>query len=155
MTGSSNKIFSYIPHSGRDKVRVADGSLSLVSGKGSICCTLFLSLSLVLHVPKISHNLLLISTITRDLNCSHFSFLHIVFSGSWIWGKWLVMVEYEMIHTFGRWFCSADWFKSQDTGHALQTDTTVGASHQLIQWHWRLGHPSFVVLGKLFLVLSS
>ncbi|GMP92340.1 hypothetical protein CsSME_00042602 [Camellia sinensis var. sinensis] len=49
MTGASSLFYSYSPCSGRDKVRVADGTLSSVSGKGSVHCSSLLSLSSVLH----------------------------------------------------------------------------------------------------------
>ncbi|GMP41060.1 hypothetical protein CsSME_00011283 [Camellia sinensis var. sinensis] len=39
MTGASSLFYSYSPCSGRDKVRVADGTLSSVSGKGSDLAT--------------------------------------------------------------------------------------------------------------------
>ena len=53
MTGASDMFTSYTPCSGKDKVRVADGSMAPIVGRGSIRCTKSLSLSPVLHVPKI------------------------------------------------------------------------------------------------------
>ncbi|XP_073116145.1 uncharacterized protein [Elaeis guineensis] len=52
MTGSFRDFVSYIPCSGRDKVRLADGSFTPISEKGSIKCTFKLPLSSVLHEPK-------------------------------------------------------------------------------------------------------
>jgi hypothetical protein len=45
MTGGSNLFTSYMPCSGKDKVRVADGSMAPIMGRGSIYCTKSLSLS--------------------------------------------------------------------------------------------------------------
>ena len=69
MTGASYLFTSYTPCSGKDKVRVADGSIIPITGRGSIRCTKTLSLSLVLHVPDFPINLLSVSSITKSLNC--------------------------------------------------------------------------------------
>lgn len=70
MTCFSHLFSSYSTCSGMDKVRVADGLLSSISWKCSIQCFLTMSLSLVLHVPNFSTNLLSVSSITKALNCS-------------------------------------------------------------------------------------
>ena len=84
MSPSSNIFSDYKPYSGPDKVRIADGTFSSVSGKGLIHATPSLPLTSVLHVPRFSHTLLSLSRITRDLNCSvtFFSF-SLCFSGSY------------------------------------------------------------------------
>lgn len=69
MTSHSNLYTSYNPCSGRQKVKIADGTLSSVAGKGCIPISKNLSLDYALHVPKLSCNLLSISKITKDLNC--------------------------------------------------------------------------------------
>jgi hypothetical protein len=65
MTGASNLFASYIPCSGKDKVRVADGSMVPITGHGSIWCTKTLSLSPFLHVPDFPINLLSVSSIIK------------------------------------------------------------------------------------------
>ncbi|GAV69859.1 UBN2_3 domain-containing protein [Cephalotus follicularis] len=52
MTGSPYLFSSYVPSSGKDKVRIADGSFSSISGKGSIQCTPNLKLPSILRVPS-------------------------------------------------------------------------------------------------------
>ena len=69
MTGASNLFTSYTPCSGKDKVRVADGSMVPITGRGSVRCTETLSLSPTLHVPDFPINLLSVSSITKSLNC--------------------------------------------------------------------------------------
>jgi len=69
MTGMSHLFSSYKPCSGRDKVRIADGSLSPVSGKGFVSVTLSMTLTFFLHVPNLVANLLSIAHITIELNC--------------------------------------------------------------------------------------
>ncbi|KAJ7976083.1 Retrovirus-related Pol polyprotein from transposon TNT 1-94 [Quillaja saponaria] len=73
MTSSSNLFFVYFPCFGKAKVRIADGSLSSVSGKGSVHRSSSMSLSSVLHGPNLSVNLLSVSRIIESLNC-HVSF---------------------------------------------------------------------------------
>jgi hypothetical protein len=79
MIGMSSLFSSYIPCSGREKVRIADGSLSLVSSKGSISSTPYMTLFSVLHVPDFAPNLLSITPITCELNCRVF-FILMIFS---------------------------------------------------------------------------
>ncbi|XP_028077565.1 uncharacterized protein LOC114279508 [Camellia sinensis] len=55
MSGSSDLFSAYKPSSGQDKVRVADGTVSSISGKGLVQVTSTIPLSSVLHVPKFSY----------------------------------------------------------------------------------------------------
>lgn len=75
----SSLFYSYHLCSGNDKVKMADGSLSTISGKGSGPVTPSMSLSFVLHVPDFATNILSIVRITHYLNCrvimnSHYCF---------------------------------------------------------------------------------
>ncbi|XP_058198383.1 uncharacterized protein LOC131313906 [Rhododendron vialii] len=58
MTGCSSVFDSYSTCSGKDKVRIADGSFSAISGKGSIRYSPSISLSSVLHIPNFATNLM-------------------------------------------------------------------------------------------------
>jgi hypothetical protein len=69
MIEMSPLLSSYNPCSGRDKVRIANGSLSPVSGKGSVSVAPSMTLASVLHVPNLAVNLLSIARITIELNC--------------------------------------------------------------------------------------
>jgi hypothetical protein len=68
MIGASNLFNTYSPCSDKEKVRVDNGSMAPIIGRGSIRCTKTLSLSPVLHVPKFLVNLLSVSSITKSLN---------------------------------------------------------------------------------------
>ena len=70
MTSQSNLFSSYIPCISPDKVKIIDGTFLPVSEKGLVHTTPSLSLSFVLQVLSFAANLLSISRITRDLNCS-------------------------------------------------------------------------------------
>jgi hypothetical protein len=63
MIGMSHLFSSYNPCSGGDKVRIADGSLSHVLGKGFVSVTPSMTLASVLHVPNLAANLLSIARI--------------------------------------------------------------------------------------------
>ncbi|XP_047050912.1 uncharacterized protein LOC124656163 [Lolium rigidum] len=52
MTCSPRRFLSYAPRSGKDRVRIADGSSAPIMGCGTVRCTSSLSLSPVLHVPN-------------------------------------------------------------------------------------------------------
>jgi hypothetical protein len=69
MTGSPKDFITYMPHSGKDRVCIANGSTTPIMGYGTINCTPSLPPSLVLHVPKIYVYLLSVSSITKTLNC--------------------------------------------------------------------------------------
>ena len=64
-------LFStYSPCAGNLKVKIADGTLSPVVGKGSIRISKSITLNPVLHVFNSSCNLLSISQLTKQSNCS-------------------------------------------------------------------------------------
>ncbi|KAH9716025.1 protein kinase domain-containing protein [Citrus sinensis] len=58
MTGCSKLFSFYSPCAGNQKIKIADGSLSAIAGKGSIVISNTLVLHDVLHVPNLSCNLL-------------------------------------------------------------------------------------------------
>ena len=68
MTGCHELFSTYNPCPGNLKIRIADGSLSSVAGKGNIKLS-NMTLFSVLHVPNLTCNLVSISKLTNDLNC--------------------------------------------------------------------------------------
>lgn len=69
MTGSRDLFSSFIPSSGHQRIKIADGSLSPVAEKGTVILSNLLRLDSVLFVPKLSCNLLSVRKLTRDHNC--------------------------------------------------------------------------------------
>ena len=69
MTGCPSLFSTYTPCAGNLKVKIADGSLATVVGKGSIILSRNLTLKSVLHVPSLTCDLPSISKLTHDLNC--------------------------------------------------------------------------------------
>ncbi|XP_059599280.1 retrovirus-related Pol polyprotein from transposon RE2 isoform X2 [Vitis vinifera] len=80
MTGDISVLHDCSPCHENYKVRIADGSLSTLTGIGRVIISETLTLNQVLLVPKLSCNLLSISKLTRDLNCvAKFSSSHCLF----------------------------------------------------------------------------
>lgn len=71
---------TYTPCVRNIKIKIADGSLTLVAGKGSIQISDFIVLEFILHVPKLDCSLLSISQLTKQSNCyAKFLTSHYVF----------------------------------------------------------------------------
>ena len=62
-------VFNLYTNLGNFKVKIEDGSLSMIVGMGTIKIGPNLILLFVLHVPNLTCNLLSISKLTQDLNC--------------------------------------------------------------------------------------
>ena len=68
------------PCAGNSKIKIVDGSLSIVAGQSYIVFSPLLTIQDILHVPKLSWNLLSISKLTTNKNCqAHFFDTHCVF----------------------------------------------------------------------------
>ncbi|KAK8938972.1 hypothetical protein KSP39_PZI010912 [Platanthera zijinensis] len=144
MTGSSSGFVSYLPLSGRDKVSIADGSLSPIAGKGSIPCS-SLTLSSVIHVQNFTRNLLSNSHITNSMNCSVTFFpssciFQDLKTGTVIGTGSLV----DGLYVF-------DSSTTVSPPRALHVDQKA----TLESWHCRLGHPSTNSMKRLFPTFSS
>ena len=69
MTSKSQLFHTYTPSPSNKKIAVANRSLATVAGFGDIYITPTLILKNVLHVPKLSANLVSIQKLTHDLKC--------------------------------------------------------------------------------------
>ncbi|RVW98013.1 Retrovirus-related Pol polyprotein from transposon TNT 1-94 [Vitis vinifera] len=69
MMGSHDPFINYTLCPRTFKIRIADGSLSSVAGKGTMSISPNITLHSVLHVPSLSCNLVSISKLTRELQC--------------------------------------------------------------------------------------
>ena len=70
MTDAHNLFSIYSPRADNLKVKIVDGTFSLIDGKGSIRICESITLNPILHVPNLSRNLLSISQLTKQSNCS-------------------------------------------------------------------------------------
>ena len=69
MTSKSQLFHTYTPSPSNKKIAVVNGSLATVAGFREIYITPTLILKNVLHVPKLSTNLVSIQKLTHDLKC--------------------------------------------------------------------------------------
>ena len=122
------------------------GSYTLVVGKGTISLIKTFSLESVLHVPNLLCNLFSISKLTRDLNCvAKFSSTSVVFQ------------DLASGKTIGS-ACECEGLYRFDDREVVQGQAVVAGSnvlsfpfdHEIMLWHYRLGHPSFPYLRFLF-----
>ena len=126
MIGSSDNFLTYSPCLDKDKVRIANGSLSSIKEKGLVCCTSLLSLPSTLHIPSFPHNLLSVSALTYDLNCKvEFYFCYCVLQDL----STKKMIGYNRIQD-GLYLLDI----SPDKHQALLYSST-STFKQLIQWH--------------------
>ena len=70
MTPHSSSFSSYTALYGNQYITVANGSNTPVTGRGNIHLQPSFPIKNVLHVPKLSNNLLSIQKLTQDLNCA-------------------------------------------------------------------------------------
>ncbi|CAL5365889.1 unnamed protein product [Camellia sinensis] len=140
MSGSSDLFSAYKPSSGQDKVRIADGTVSSISGKGLVQVTPTMHLSSVLHVPKFSVNLLSLSRLTQDLNCCVTFFPDHCLFQDLVTGRTIGSGSAE----------NGLYFLDQPDKLAYSSTTSSTTPTDVWLWHRRLGHPSFHLLKHLF-----
>ncbi|RVW77068.1 Retrovirus-related Pol polyprotein from transposon RE1 [Vitis vinifera] len=158
MTGDAAILQNYKPSNGHSSVHIADGSKSKIAGTGSIKLTKDLYLDSVLHVPNLDCNLLSISKLARDLQCvTKFYPNSCVFqdlkSGKMIGSAELCSGLYLLsCGQFSNQVSQASCVQSQSMLESFNSvsNSKVNKDSEIIMLHYRLGHPSFVYLAKLF-----
>ena len=158
MTGDAAILQNYKPSNGHSSVHIADGSKSKIAGTGSIKLTKDLYLDSVLHVPNLDCNLLSISKLARDLQCvTKFYPNSCVFqdlkSGKMIGSAELCSGLYLLsCGQFSNQVSQASCVQSQSMSESFNSvsNSKVNKDSEIIMLHYRLGHPSFVYLAKLF-----
>ncbi|KAJ9693491.1 hypothetical protein PVL29_012321 [Vitis rotundifolia] len=148
MTNSSNMFESYSPCLENKKVRIADGNFSPIAGKGLIKIFEGIDLKSVLHVPKLTCNLLSVSKLSRDSNCCVIFYeSHCIFQDQSS-GKTIGSVR--IINSL---YYFEDNLPSNKIAQGLSSISSLFVCDQIMVWHCRLGHPSFSYLKHLFPVL--
>ena len=129
-----SQLFSkHIPYAGNRKSRIADGTFSTIADSGNVRVSPTITLENVLHVPKLSCNLLSISLITKDHDCcAYFSSSDCQFQ------------DLDSRRMIGNVKEHGGLYYFKD-GQSLSTFV-----QDIMLWHFRLGHPSFHYLKKLF-----
>ena len=154
MTREGTIFHEYNPSKEKYTVWIVDGSLSKVAGTGSIRVTNDLNLNPILHVPNLECNLLSISKLTRDLHREAKFFSNLC--------KFQELDSRRMIGNVE--MCSRLYLLKGDTPLRRRTqnascvslksrsilDFCVNKDNEVMLWHYRLGHPNFIYLEKLF-----
>ena len=138
MTGASNLFTSYTP------VRVADGSMVPITGRGSIRCTKTLSLSPVLHVPDFPINLLSVSSITKSLNCR-----------GWFDPSHCVFQELGTKRILGTGTMHNVLYYLDEGSDEVAFASKMSPCQELLLLHCRLGHPSFASMSRSYPTLFN
>ncbi|KAL4022749.1 hypothetical protein IC575_016494 [Cucumis melo] len=146
LTGFSEHFVSYTPCAGNEKIRIADGSLAPIAGKGQIVLFDGFSLQNVLHVPKLSYNLLSISKITRELHCKATFLPESVCFQDLNSGRTIGTAR----HSGGLYILNDDTSGSSISTTRLLSSYFSTFVHDFMLWHFRLGHPNFTYMKYLF-----
>ncbi|TYK04504.1 reverse transcriptase [Cucumis melo var. makuwa] len=128
------------PRAGNEKIRIADGSLASIAGKGQTVLFNDFSLQNFLHVPKLSYNLLSISKITRELHCKA-TFLP----------KSVCFQDLSLGRTIGTARCHNRNFSTRLCGTCLAQSASQPFENRNPRSNSRYDVASLPVLGKMFL----
>ena len=146
MTSISQLFQSYYPSPGNKKVRIADGSFSSIARTGSVKIFEKIELKLVFHVPKFTCNLLSVSKLSRDSNCRVIFFdSHCEFQDQ-LSGR--MIGSARMID--GLYYFDDTLFNNKQAQSLSSSTSSITVCEQIMLWHLRLGHPSFLYVKHLF-----
>ncbi|KAL0553894.1 hypothetical protein IC582_007798 [Cucumis melo] len=151
LTGSLEHFISYAPCAGNEKIRIADGSLAPIAGKGQIVPFDGFALQNVLHVSKLSYNLLSISKITRELHCKAIFLPESVYFQDMSTGRTIGIVW----HRRGLYILDDDTSCSSLSRVSLLSSYFSTSEQNCMLWHFRLGHLNFTYMQYLFPHLFS
>ena len=144
MTGDITEFEEYKPCSGGSMVWIVDGSTSIV-GIGSVIISKDIRLDSVLFVPKLDCNLLSISKLAKDMNCITKFSLNTCEFQDLISGKTIGNAEMSA----GLYLLRADVSRRKEQKISCAV-SSQNKNNAIMLWHYRLGHPNFVYLKKLF-----
>ncbi|KAL0545260.1 hypothetical protein IC582_020410 [Cucumis melo] len=148
---SSEHFISYAPCADNEKIWIADGSLAPIAGKGQIVPFDNFALQNVLHVPKLSYNLLSISKITRELHCKDIFLPESVHFQGLSLGRTIGTVR----HSKRFYILDDDTSCSSLSRISLLSSYFSTSEQDCMLWHFRLGHANFTYMQYLFPHLFS
>ncbi|WVZ64613.1 hypothetical protein U9M48_014108 [Paspalum notatum var. saurae] len=137
MTRTPNIFTFYTPCSGKDKVRVADGSLAPIAACGSVRCTK--TLSSVLHVHNFPVNLLSVSSITKSL-CRR----------GWFDPSHCTFQKLGTGRIIGTGTVHNGLYYLNEGSDGVAFAAKMSPCQELLLLHRRLGHPSFPSMSRTY-----
>lgn len=148
MSNSSHSFTIYFSHSSNEIVRIVDESFIPIIEKVSIKISKNIALKFVLHVPKRGSNILFVSNTTENPdNC-------VVFYKSlceiYDYSSGMMIDNARKIN--GLYYLDTNVFSNKKV-HNLRSVSSLPSYDQIILWHHRLRHPSFLYLKHLFTYL--
>lgn len=160
MTGHKSMFKSYVPCNKNFHVRIADGSLSRVAGTGFVEVSKYLTLKEVLFVPNLNCNLLSMHKFTLDNNCKANIYPHVCEFQDLVSGKMIGSARSQD----GLYYLQAQPDPMRQFTPSAVSENTPSHTFTSIKepkigndcdklamlWHYRLGHPNFIYLSKLF-----
>ncbi|CAN1240915.1 Retrovirus-related Pol polyprotein from transposon RE2 [Linum perenne] len=148
MTSNASLLVNLKPQQ-QSRVRIADGSYAAVQGIGEAIISQNLVLKQVLYVPNLSCNLLSISQLTKDKNCSTNFRANVceiqdmesrVMIGKTEMCDGLYLLKGQAV----------DKLHSTEGGQHSSTTHISTLEDEVMLWHRRLGHPNFHYLEKVY-----
>ena len=151
MSSTQSLFHGYFPYHVDRRVKLADGFFTYVAGLGTIWLNDFFCLSSVLYVPSLSCNLLSISKVTVDLRCLvKFSPFYCIFQDQHS-GRMI-----ERAKVFSRlYYFMCDLSMEVCCNVTACSSSSIHHCRQFMLLHYRLGHPSFSYMRRLFPNLIS
>ncbi|KAK0606654.1 hypothetical protein LWI29_002135 [Acer saccharum] len=151
MTGNATLFNTYSPSSGNLMVLIADGSLSKVAGIGLVTITDDLTLKSMLLVPNLTCNLMSISKLTKDLNCVTNFFSNRCEFQDLELGRMIGKAK----ECAGLYLLNGPNNPKEQVQAASSVSSPIppalsNNNSAIMLWHYRLGHPNFQYLKKLF-----
>ncbi|KAH0686950.1 hypothetical protein KY284_017503 [Solanum tuberosum] len=149
MTSLSHLFISYSPCPSYKKITIADGSVITVVGQGDISLGKSLILKDVLHIPKLSANLISIQKLTKDSKCQ------VTFFPSYC-----LFQEQNTKEMIGRAsekgglycldFHNGEYISKNSLSSSFLSESIMSNKEKVWLYHRRLGHPSFYVIKRMF-----
>ena len=150
MTGNASFLHDVTPCYEDFMVRIADGSLPKVVGIGSVMISQKLILKSMLLVPTLTCNLISVSKLTRDFKCvANFSHTCCSFQDLAL-GRMIGNAE-ECVRLYLLQKVDNPEKQTQIVRDVSFPIFSMSNNESAIMlWHYRLGHPNFLYLKKLF-----
>ncbi|KAL4297890.1 hypothetical protein GQ457_12G013740 [Hibiscus cannabinus] len=141
MTGNKELFSSYTPTPTARFITTAAGSHSLVSGFGTVTIDDSLVLHNVLFVPDLACNIISVSQLSNTSQCS------VIFDGSRC-----ILQALNSKMTIGSASLQSGLYIISRKHNPFPncSFSHLGHNDEVLLWHFRLGHPSFRYLAKLY-----